>query len=212
MTTPSQFFLTMEGQLKRKRAEEGGPPGEAHSIPTPPPPPPPSSPPPERKQLGVATAEELGDVVDVKEVSRIVLLLSASKKRLTREERTILTRMHLDVWEYKDSELDDRLEYPDIKAQVVVIPLTDEGLAFFVRANRYIRTDAKTRVVMLLKKGEPSTPVLERKRVFKAHAVIKELPPVTDNIQTWLPALLEDVIPHLPGLAGKIARYLWVCM
>jgi len=199
----------MEGQTKRKRPEEGDPPGERHPSP-PPPPPPPQSPPPERKQ-SVVTAADVGEV-DTKEVGRIVLLLSASKKRLTREERKILALMHLDVWEFKDSELDDRLAYPDIRAQVIVIPLDDAGLAFFVRANRYIRNDPKTRVVMLLKKGEPSTPVLERKHVFKTHAIIKALPPVTDNIQTWLPALLEDVIPHLPGLAGKIARWAWVCM
>ena len=161
--------------------------------------------------MSVTTAEDMGEI-DTREVSRIVLLLSASKKRLTRQERSILARMHLDVWEFKDRELDDRLEYPDIKAQVIVIPLNDDGLSFFVKANRHIRSEAKTRVVMLLKKGEPSTPVLERKNVFKAHAVIKALPPPTSDLNTWLPALLEDVIPHLPGLAAKIARWVWVCM
>jgi hypothetical protein len=155
----------------------------------------------------VVMDEDWGIDEDTK-VDKIVLLLTPQKATLDDDERRRFSRMGMTLWEYEPTLGHDHIKYTDIGAKVIVIPLTQDGLTFYKNAHRYIRFEEKTKVMLMLKRGEPSSPFLDRKRVFHVRNVIKSIPEPQEDTMLWLNVLMTDVIPHVPGVASALTRVL----
>jgi hypothetical protein len=160
-----------------------------------------------RPQDMIATEDDFG-LDDSLRVKKLVLLLTPSKASLTDDERRKFSTMGMTVWEYNYDLCHDSLSYPKINTNVIVIPLTMQGMLFYKNAHKYIKREEETRVILMLKRGEPSVNYLQRKNVFHVRNIIKDIPEPADDTLSWMNTLMTDVMPHVPGLASSLARIL----